>query len=348
MFAHIYLFSLFSVDLAGSERAADTTNNDQRTRLEGAEINKSLLALKECIRALDLESKHLPFRGSQLTQVLKDSFLGNCRTVMLANVSPNSSSCEHTLNTLRYANRVKELTKGVKGAGGGGSGTDPKNKDKSSYNPYMPHHQQKKPKKIYKGGIDLDRGDDNDDAEEVDYVEDDNVTPTRSPPPEESNIKQIPMQRAVSNPMQQQQQRVNNVPPPHLPQLQQQPIPNQQYSNIPQPRPINPQQVSRPQYNPPNANQINIQQQIQQQMRQQQQQQYEPVYQDDVEQHNDLASSLLYEEESVVEMHRSQLDNKMKSIKEEMSVLKKFDVQGCTINEYIENLDSILEKELNM
>lgn len=100
------------IDLAGSERAADTTNNNQQTRLEGAEINKSLLALKECIRALDMESKHLPFRGSQLTQVLKDSFIGNSRTVMLANVSPNSSSCEHTLNTLRYADRVKELKRG--------------------------------------------------------------------------------------------------------------------------------------------------------------------------------------------------------------------------------------------
>lgn len=79
--------------------------------MDGAEINKSLLALKECIRALDMEKKHLPFRGSKLTQVLKDSFTGNSKTTMIANVSPANSCCEHTLNTLRYADRVKELKK---------------------------------------------------------------------------------------------------------------------------------------------------------------------------------------------------------------------------------------------
>ena len=79
--------------------------------MDGAEINKSLLALKECIRALDQDKKHTPFRGSKLTLVLKDSFTGNCRTLMIANVSPTQSCCEHTLNTLRYADRVKELKK---------------------------------------------------------------------------------------------------------------------------------------------------------------------------------------------------------------------------------------------
>jgi len=77
--------------------------------MDGAEINKSLLALKECIRALDMAKKHLPFRGSKLTQVLKDSFVGNSKTTMIANVSGGSSCCENTLNTLRYADRVKEL-----------------------------------------------------------------------------------------------------------------------------------------------------------------------------------------------------------------------------------------------
>ncbi|PON34977.1 Kinesin-like protein [Parasponia andersonii] len=100
------------IDLAGSERGADTTDNDKQTRMEGAEINKSLLALKECIRALDNDQGHIPFRGSKLTEVLRDSFVGNSRTVMVSCISPSSGSCEHTLNTLRYADRVKSLSKG--------------------------------------------------------------------------------------------------------------------------------------------------------------------------------------------------------------------------------------------
>ncbi|XP_074338224.1 kinesin-like protein KIN-13B isoform X1 [Apium graveolens] len=101
------------IDLAGSERGADTTDNDKQTRMEGAEINKSLLALKECIRALDNDQGHIPFRGSKLTEVLRDSFAGDSRTVMISCISPNSGSCEHTLNTLRYADRVKSLSKGT-------------------------------------------------------------------------------------------------------------------------------------------------------------------------------------------------------------------------------------------
>uniref|UniRef100_A0A8C9TMX0 Kinesin-like protein n=1 Tax=Scleropages formosus TaxID=113540 RepID=A0A8C9TMX0_SCLFO len=102
-------FSL--IDLAGNERGADTSSADRQTRLEGAEINKSLLALKECIRALGRNKPHTPFRASKLTQVLRDSFIGeNSRTCMIATISPGMASCENTLNTLRYANRVKELT----------------------------------------------------------------------------------------------------------------------------------------------------------------------------------------------------------------------------------------------
>jgi kinesin family protein 2/24 len=71
---------LILVDLAGSERAQETQSNDKNRRVEGAEINKSLLALKECIRALDTRKNgnsdaHVPFRASKLTLVLRDSFI---------------------------------------------------------------------------------------------------------------------------------------------------------------------------------------------------------------------------------------------------------------------------------
>ncbi|GAA5802185.1 hypothetical protein HPULCUR_007646 [Helicostylum pulchrum] len=94
------------IDLAGSERGIDRgITSDIKLRLEGAEINRSLLALKECIRALDQDKKHAPFRGSKLTMVLKDSFVGNSKTCMIATISPNNSNSDHTLNTLKYADR---------------------------------------------------------------------------------------------------------------------------------------------------------------------------------------------------------------------------------------------------
>ncbi|OQS06292.1 kinesin [Thraustotheca clavata] len=99
------------IDLAGSERGADTKSHNRQRRMESAEINKSLLALKECFRALDSGGRgtHIPFRASKLTQVLKDSFVNaKARTVMIAAVSPCASSADHTINTLRYADRVKE------------------------------------------------------------------------------------------------------------------------------------------------------------------------------------------------------------------------------------------------
>jgi kinesin family protein 2/24 len=105
------------VDLAGSERAQETQSNDRARRAEGAEINKSLLALKECIRALDSRKNgndnHVPFRASKLTLVLRDSFVSKSeksKIIMIACVSPAYNSANHSINTLRYSDRLKEKT----------------------------------------------------------------------------------------------------------------------------------------------------------------------------------------------------------------------------------------------
>ncbi|CAI8610194.1 unnamed protein product [Vicia faba] len=96
------------IDLAGSERALAT---DQRTlrSLEGANINRSLLALSSCINALVEGKKHIPYRNSKLTQLLKDSLGGICNTVMIANISPSSLSFGETQNTVHWADRAKEI-----------------------------------------------------------------------------------------------------------------------------------------------------------------------------------------------------------------------------------------------
>ncbi|KAH7285868.1 hypothetical protein KP509_33G049400 [Ceratopteris richardii] len=96
------------IDLAGSERALAT---DQRTMrsVEGANINRSLLALSSCISALVEGKKHIPFRNSKLTQLLKDSLGGACQTAMIANVSPSNLSFGETQNTLYWADRAKEI-----------------------------------------------------------------------------------------------------------------------------------------------------------------------------------------------------------------------------------------------
>lgn len=102
-------FSL--IDLAGSERASRTKNMGKQL-VEGANINRSLLALGNCINALGngyTEGKYVPYRDSKLTRLLKDSLGGNCKTVMISNVSPSTLSYEDTFNTLQYANRAKNI-----------------------------------------------------------------------------------------------------------------------------------------------------------------------------------------------------------------------------------------------
>lgn len=102
--------TLSIIDLAGSERAAATKNRGARLN-EGANINKSLLALGNCINALcdPRRRDHVPYRDSKLTRLLKFSLGGNCKTVMIVCVSPLSYHYDETLNTLKYANRAKEI-----------------------------------------------------------------------------------------------------------------------------------------------------------------------------------------------------------------------------------------------
>ncbi|XP_074080444.1 kinesin-like protein KIF18B [Macrotis lagotis] len=104
------------IDLAGSERASNTHASGERLR-EGANINRSLLALINVLNALaDAKGRksHVPYRDSKLTRLLKDSIGGNCRTVMIAAVSPSSLAYEDTYNTLKYADRAKEIKLSLK------------------------------------------------------------------------------------------------------------------------------------------------------------------------------------------------------------------------------------------
>ena len=101
------------VDLAGSERAKRTKAEGQRLK-EGIQINKGLLALGNVISALGDDKRrhaggHVPYRDSKLTRLLQDSLGGNSRTVMVACISPADANLDETLNTLKYANRARNI-----------------------------------------------------------------------------------------------------------------------------------------------------------------------------------------------------------------------------------------------
>ncbi|POG81966.1 P-loop containing nucleoside triphosphate hydrolase protein, partial [Rhizophagus irregularis DAOM 181602=DAOM 197198] len=99
------------VDLAGSEGLKRTNAVGDRAK-EGIAINGGLLALGNVISALGDESRkftHIPYRDSKLTRLLQDSLGGNSQTLMLACVSPADSNFMETLNTLKYANRARNI-----------------------------------------------------------------------------------------------------------------------------------------------------------------------------------------------------------------------------------------------
>ncbi|EGR32875.1 kinesin motor domain protein [Ichthyophthirius multifiliis] len=104
------------VDLAGSERAAASENRGVR-QTEGANINKSLLALGNCINLLSDSNKKgsfVPYRDSKLTRLLKDSLGGNTKSIMIACISGSLMCYDETANTLKYASRARNIKKSVK------------------------------------------------------------------------------------------------------------------------------------------------------------------------------------------------------------------------------------------
>ncbi|NXP14851.1 KIF27 protein, partial [Thinocorus orbignyianus] len=99
------------VDLAGSERVTKTGNTGERFK-ESIQINSSLLALGNVISALGdpkRKSVHIPYRDAKITRILKDSLGGNAKTVMITCISPSSLDFDESLNSLKYANRAKNI-----------------------------------------------------------------------------------------------------------------------------------------------------------------------------------------------------------------------------------------------
>ncbi|KAF1439485.1 Kinesin-like protein KIF27, partial [Pygoscelis papua] len=99
------------VDLAGSERVTKTGNTGERFK-ESIQINSGLLALGNVISALGdpkRKSVHIPYRDAKITRILKDSLGGNAKTVMITCISPSSSDFDESLNSLKYANRAKNI-----------------------------------------------------------------------------------------------------------------------------------------------------------------------------------------------------------------------------------------------
>ncbi|XP_026722029.1 kinesin-like protein KIF27 isoform X2 [Athene cunicularia] len=99
------------VDLAGSERVTKTGNTGERFK-ESIQINSGLLALGNVISALGdpkRRSVHIPYRDAKITRILKDSLGGNAKTVMITCISPSSSDFDESLNSLKYANRAKNI-----------------------------------------------------------------------------------------------------------------------------------------------------------------------------------------------------------------------------------------------
>ena len=117
----VYIGKLSLVDLAGSEKQTVHHNNEDKgiRTFEGSNINKSLLALGNCINMLSdkkcsantSKNTFIPYRDSKLTRLLKDSLGGNTQTSMIACIPQSSIYSDETINTLKYACRATKIEK---------------------------------------------------------------------------------------------------------------------------------------------------------------------------------------------------------------------------------------------
>jgi len=347
------------IDLAGSERGADTTDNDRQTRIEGAEINKSLLALKECIRALDNDQIHIPFRGSKLTEVLRDSFVGNSRTVMISCISPNAGSCEHTLNTLRYADRVKSLSKGGNTRKEQSTGpTTTSSRDSLSALSYslpaeaeeIPNQvQEKRPVDTYRKGtenfisnpsVESDRNSfstipnySNRGREENGAASgnDRESYDLKSSQPAYTSKPQLVQNSANT----QEEEKVTKVSPPRRKAYREDKSDRQ--SNYM--KKDNGPETSRVGYKMQQAKQLQQQQRPASASASSRQSEKESSC-DDVE-----IDAILEEEEALIAVHRKEIENTMEIVREEMNLLAEVDQPGSLIDNYVTQLSFLLSRK---
>ena len=322
------------IDLAGSERAVDTIDTNKRTKIDGAEINKSLLALKECIRALDLEKRHKPFRGSKLTLVLRDSFMGNCLTLMIANISPCLSCSEHTLNTLRYADRVKELRK-------------PRHEREGENN--------KNNNNIFNNIIK------NKKTKEIDLLNELLMMPRNNVPNVKYNVElnnnnlitnhgynfmklknknNIEINQDIN--IQKPDKNILKIDDVIKNEKSEKNEKNHQKFNFRKSK-IEVSKTSSV-INKEKEKEINADDYISKYSN------YKIKNDDEYQQisniHEDLINTILKEEDDFITEHKNQIDNMVKSIKEEMSSIHKIEKPGSNIEEYTNNLDKLLSKEI--
>lgn len=95
------------IDCAGSERRHDSMYHDSQRQKETAEINTSLWALKECIRARANKSSRIPYRSSTLTRILRQSLeREDANLCVIGCIAPNGTDTEHTMETLKTISTI--------------------------------------------------------------------------------------------------------------------------------------------------------------------------------------------------------------------------------------------------